>query len=144
MTKAKYSPCQEDLKKQKAGYLCPKCGCFADEHPGYTPPVPEMDRAEAVPIGKKYDSGKPRFGLLPPRAELEVVKALTFGADKYGDNNWRDVEPFEARYTDAKGRHANARAMGERKDPDSGLAHRAHEICNLLFLLERELEEENQ
>lgn len=33
--------------------------------------------------GIKHDQGKPRFSLMPPLAELEVVKVLSFGAGKY-------------------------------------------------------------
>lgn len=33
--------------------------------------------------GKKYDDGKPMMELIPPHAELELAKVLTFGAIKY-------------------------------------------------------------
>jgi len=87
---------------------------------------------------KKADGGKPRFGLIPPRAELEFVKVLTHGGDKYGDDNWKNCDNW-GRYVDALGRHLSAYRMGERDDPESGLHHLAHLMCCAAFLLEREL-----
>jgi hypothetical protein len=55
--------------------------------------------------GKKYDSGKAKMHLLPPKALLEVAKVLTFGADKYGEENWRDVADAQNRYASASLRH---------------------------------------
>lgn len=88
--------------------------------------------------GVKHDQGKPMFSLLPPLAELEVVKTLTFGAGKYSPDNWRKIEPI--RYVDAAGRHINAHRRGEAMDAESGLHHLAHAICCLMFQLEKELE----
>jgi len=31
----------------------------------------------------KDDAGKPRFSLIPPKAERSVAEVLTFGAEKY-------------------------------------------------------------
>jgi hypothetical protein len=48
--------------------------------------------------GKKYDAGKPMMELIPPHAEIELAKVLTFGAEKYGPENWRTLENLERRY----------------------------------------------
>ena len=90
--------------------------------------------------GIKHDQGKPRFALMPPLAELEVVKVLSFGADKYSPDNWRKVDPI--RYGDAAGRHINAHRRGETADAESRLHALAHAICCLMFQLEKELESE--
>ena len=42
--------------------------------------------------GRKDDDGKLRYDLIPPLALEEVVRVLTFGAEKYGPNNWRAVK----------------------------------------------------
>ena len=42
--------------------------------------------------GKKYDGEKPQMYLLPPKAITEVAKVLTFGASKYGPDNWRKLD----------------------------------------------------
>ena len=88
----------------------------------------------------KSDNGKPRFGLIPPLAELEVVKVLNHGGDRYGDENWRRCDNW-CRYVDALGRHFNAYRRGERNDIESGRHHLAHLICCALFLLEHEMAE---
>jgi len=90
--------------------------------------------------GVKHDQGKPKFSLMPPLAEMEVVKVLSFGAEKYSPDNWREVEP--RRYVDAAGRHINAHRRGEQADDESELHHLAHAICCLMFQLEKVLESE--
>lgn len=86
--------------------------------------------------GKKFDLGKPEYGLLPPAALEEVVKVLTFGAQKYSRENWRQVPDASRRYFDALNRHIWAWKRGETKDPESGMHHLAHAVCCALFLME--------
>lgn len=89
--------------------------------------------------GLKYDSEKPRVGLLSadmPRAIEEVAKVLTYGAEKYAPGNWQHVDNAEQRYLDASWRHELQRAKGESKDAETGLDHLAHKICCDLFRLE--------
>lgn len=85
--------------------------------------------------GKKYDGGKPRWDLLPLSTIEEVVKVLTFGANKYGDNNWQLVNEAQKRYFAALLRHLTAYQRGEKVDSESGLSHLAHAATNLVFLL---------
>lgn len=87
-------------------------------------------------VGRKFDLDKPRMDLLPFDALLEVSKVLALGASKYGDDNWRLVEPV-SRYEAALLRHLAAHKMGEVNDLESGLSHLAHVACNALFLLAR-------
>ena len=42
--------------------------------------------------GMKFDTGKPRWSLLPWNQVEQIVEILTFGAKKYADNNWKKVE----------------------------------------------------
>ena len=86
--------------------------------------------------GSKHDAGKPLMGVVPPNALLAVAKVLTFGAEKYGRDNWRQVENAETRYMDAALRHLNAYQRGEVVDPESGESHLAHAVCGLMFVLE--------
>lgn len=89
--------------------------------------------------GVKHDTGKPRPTLLVSslaRAVNEVSKVLTYGADKYDDDNWRKVPGGVPRYTDALMRHLLAEAMDEAQDPESGLLHAAHTAANALIRLE--------
>jgi hypothetical protein len=85
--------------------------------------------------GLKYDSGKPRWSLLPFAALLAVVQVLEFGATKYKPNSWQGLENGRERYFDAAIRHLVAWHGGEIIDAESGLHHLAHAACNLLFLL---------
>ena len=97
---------------------------------------PFVSVEDAPTTGSKHDSGKPLMGAVPPNALLAVAKVLTFGAEKYGRDNWRQVENAETRYLDAALRHINAYQRGEAADPESGESHLAHAVCSLMFMLE--------
>jgi len=84
--------------------------------------------------GKKFDEGKPRFDLIDPEFEHALAQVLTLGANKYGADNWRDLEDAEHRYVAACKRHLNRRQRGEPLDRESGLSHTVHAACNLMFL----------
>lgn len=94
--------------------------------------------------GLKYDKGKPRMGLVPPYALRETAKVLTFGANKYSDNNWRKLENLRSRYLDAALRHINEYQMGNYIDEESGCHTLSHAICDLMFILEDILMEDNE
>jgi hypothetical protein len=91
--------------------------------------------------GLKYDGldgehpMKNRWDLLPIDCIEEVVKILTFGSQKYGDNSWQEIENANERYYAALMRHLAASRMGEKTDPESGLSHLSHVMCNVVFLL---------
>lgn len=87
---------------------------------------------------RKDDVQKPMMGLLPPKALLAISRVLTFGAAKYGPNNWHQVAN-RSRYYDALQRHLTQWWAGEDKDQDTGESHLAHAGCCLLFLLELEI-----
>lgn len=89
-------------------------------------------------IGRKDDTGKLRMDLIPPHAEQQMAAVLTFGADKYGPNNWSRLPDAQARYMAAALRHINAHRTGERLDDETGLPHLAHAMTCLAFLLELE------
>ena len=88
--------------------------------------------------GTKHDSKKPRYDLIPTHAEKQVVDVLTFGAEKYGAENWRDVDNYEARYIAAAMRHIAAHRSGEKIDNESGVNHLAHAVCSLMFILDKD------
>lgn len=84
--------------------------------------------------GMKFDSSKPDMRLIPPLAELEMAKVLTFGAEKYAPGNWKKIEP--ERYVSAAMRHINAIRQGELVDSESGCHHAAHLMCCAAFMVE--------
>ena len=85
----------------------------------------------------KHDHGKPRYSLIPPIAEREMVDVLTFGAKKYTPDNWKNVDDL-SRYIDAAMRHIAAYRRGETHDDESGLHHLAHAMCCLSFIVDIE------
>ena len=91
--------------------------------------------------GKKFDASKPATHLLPPKALLCVADVLRYGAEKYGEHNWRAVPDAENRYIAAALRHIFTAMTGEQPyDPESGIFHIAHAITSLLFILEMEID----
>jgi len=83
----------------------------------------------------KRDNGKPMWDLLPFGPIRMIVDVLTFGAEKYGPEQWQDVPDAKRRYFAAMMRHIDAWWSGEIFDEESGQHHLAHAGCCLLFLL---------
>ncbi len=83
----------------------------------------------------KFDTDKIRYDLIPPRSMELLAEVLTFGAKKYKPNNWRTNTDL-TRYEGALLRHIQAWRLGEKNDPETGLPHLAHAMCNLTFLME--------
>ena len=92
-----------------------------------------MDVSKATE-GVKFDTGKPRYDLIPPEALEEWAKVLTFGAQKYADRNWEKGMKW-GRVFGAMMRHGWAWWRGEENDPETGLSHLGHLICCASFLL---------
>lgn len=112
---------------------------------------PKQSEVNEQPIGKgkegvKDDKGKFvwDFSLLPWEGLKGVMGVLIFGAKKYAPGGWRTVPNGRARYEAAFDRHLVARASGEVYDPESGIKHIDHMICNLVFLSELEGKDEVQ
>lgn len=85
--------------------------------------------------GKKLDSDKPRFSLIPSGVLPKVINVLEFGAKKYAPENWRKVPDANTRYFDAAHRHLDAWWNGQQVDSETNESHLAHAICCLMFLL---------
>ncbi len=87
---------------------------------------------------KKFDEKKLRYDLIPPVVLEELAKVLTYGAEKYGDHNWKNLDNFEERYYSALMRHIQAHRKGEKNDKESGLSHLSHAFTNIAFLIFKE------
>lgn len=85
--------------------------------------------------GDRFNKGKTRHALAPDYAQEQYAKVLTTGAEKYSPNNWRKGMPW-LEVMDSLLRHANAWKSGEDYDPETGLLHTAHIMCNAAFLTE--------
>lgn len=82
----------------------------------------------------KFDGGKLRYNLVPPKAMEELAKVLTYGTKKYKPNNWQQIDDTE-RYIDALYRHLEAWRAGEKVDDESKLSHLSHAFTNIAFLI---------
>jgi len=87
--------------------------------------------------GMKFDGEKPRHDLISPLALDELAKVLAVGAKKYEPYNWAKGIKF-TRVLGAILRHTYAYLRGESVDPETGLSHVAHAMCNCMFLLHYE------
>jgi hypothetical protein len=73
--------------------------------------------------------------LLPLDVVEKLVEIYEFGANKYGENNWRTIENGYKRCRAAMFRHLTAYDKGEQVDPDSGKSHLAHAAWNALSMV---------
>jgi len=85
--------------------------------------------------GKKADDGKNPMDLLSGIALAACARVLGFGAKKYAAHNWR-MGLSHSRISAAILRHLFAYLDGEDLDPESGLPHVDHVLCEAMFLSE--------
>lgn len=84
-------------------------------------------------IGVKFDQGKAPLHMIPEDAILGMAQAFAYGAQKYGEYNYRNGI-HTTRLTDSLGRHTLAYLAGENDDPESGLPHTYHILANAAML----------
>lgn len=101
------------------------------------PEEPEPDPEEFDQTAKA-DAGKLQLSLVPGNLIRACAVVRMYGNQKYGDpDNWKQVEP--QRYRDAAYRHWLAYIDDHTAvDPESGIPHLWHCICNLAFLAQME------
>ena len=87
--------------------------------------------------GRKDDSGKLRFDLIPPYPLEELARVYTIGANKYQDRNWEKGIKW-GRIFAAMMRHAWAFWRGESYDPKDGQHHLSSVAWCAFALLEFE------
>jgi hypothetical protein len=83
--------------------------------------------------GARYNGGKPDFSLLPMNTLEDEVRVWMYGAQKYASWNWAKGMPWSVPFACLM-RHMAAWQRGEENDPESGLPHLAHAMCNLRML----------
>jgi len=94
-------------------------------------------------MGVKDDSNKPRLDLVLgdfPHALWGVGLVGTYGANKYTDRGWHEVDNGIERYSNALLRHYLNFKRGEMDDPESNLPHLAHLAWNALAILQLYME----
>lgn len=94
-------------------------------------------QARSEELGLRYNAGKPKLSLvLEARHALGGVTAvLEYGLVKYHRANWRKGLTH-TELADSLLRHLTAYLSGETEDPETGLPHVDHVLCNALFLSE--------
>lgn len=96
--------------------------------------VPHMKETKAE-AGRKYDTNKLMWSLLPTSALKPVIKVLMKGAEKYAPFDWKKVPNAKERYYNAAMRHLTDWYEGEANDPEWGYSHLAHAACCIIFLI---------
>lgn len=106
-----------------------------DAHGSNVPKIKEMPPMPSQTA--KADAGKPIYTHVPVGVIKAVEKVRAYGNAKYhSPDNWKQVE--SQRYWDAAVRHViGAWDDYTAIDPESGLPHIYHALCNLAFLAER-------
>lgn len=83
--------------------------------------------------GARFNSGKAKMSLIPFCTLEDEAKVWEYGAKKYADWNWAKGMAWSIPFECAM-RHMAAWQRGEENDPESGLPHLAHAMCNLRML----------
>ena len=83
--------------------------------------------------GLRYNEDKLQWGLVDFDALESMVRVLEHGAQKYDAWNWKKGLPYVS-VTESMLRHIYAFLRGEDIDPESGLPHTGHIMCNAMFL----------
>jgi len=80
----------------------------------------------------RYNEGKDAWALVDFIAMRPLVQVLMFGAKKYAPGNWTKGMN-RMNILESLQRHMVALFAGEQNDPESGLPHIGHIMCNCMF-----------
>ena len=81
----------------------------------------------------RYNEGKLKWSLVDFKSLESMVKVLEMGAKKYAPYNWKKGMPV-SEVSESLLRHMFAFLEGEDTDPESGIDHLGHVLCNAMFL----------
>jgi len=88
--------------------------------------------------GMKFDDAKLKYHLVDRAALAWLTAVLTYGAIKYEEGNWAEVDGWKDRYYSALMRHVEAWRGGEKYDPESTLPHLCHAFFCVMCLLAKD------
>jgi hypothetical protein len=83
--------------------------------------------------GARYNAGKTRYDLIPLSTLKSAADVFEYGTEKYAPWNWAKGMEWTVPYACLL-RHLDAWFRGEDNDPESGLPHIGHALCNLIML----------
>ena len=87
-----------------------------------------------IPVSRKHSEGKPDITLIPLAALCAGARALEFGVDKYGRNNYRLTGISKIQLARACISHLYG-WIEEDTDSESGLSHLDHAMANICMLI---------
>src|SRR5690349_20922354 len=90
------------------------------------------EEIKASTTGLRFNEGKLRWSLVDYPSIEPMVRVLMFGAQKYDDHNWKKGLNKD-QILESMQRHLAALMNGEMCDPESGLPHVGHIMCNAMF-----------
>ena len=94
--------------------------------------VGDVDSNE-IGSGARFNDGKPDYSLIPFFTLEDEARVWAYGKQKYAAWNWTKGMDWSIPYACLM-RHMAAWQRGELNDPESGLPHLAHAMCNLRML----------
>lgn len=83
--------------------------------------------------GARYNDSKPDLSLIPLCTLEDEARVWMYGKAKYAAWNWAKGMDWSVPFACLQ-RHMAAWQRGEENDPESGLPHLAHAMCNLRML----------
>lgn len=83
--------------------------------------------------GARFNGGKARLDLVPLQGLEDAARVFEYGAQKYAPWNWAKGMAWSVPIG-CMMRHLMAIQRGEEIDPESGLPHIGHLMCNALML----------
>lgn len=94
---------------------------------------PDRNDEEEQKFADRFNAGKLQWSMVDFKSLEDMVRVLEFGAKKYSRNNWKKgLKTTEI--VDSMLRHIYAYLDGEDVDPESGINHTGHIMCNAMFL----------
>lgn len=82
--------------------------------------------------GLRYNQGKRKWSLVDYKSLEPMIEVLEFGAKKYSPDNWKKgLDRKEI--LESMQRHLAALMDGQNNDPETGLPHMGHIMCNAMF-----------
>ena len=124
-----YNYCENASEPMKL--VCPNCA----KRETYILSVEEdeLNADYKQELADRFNDGKLQWSMVDFKSLEDMVRVLEFGAKKYSRDNWKKgLKTTEV--VDSMLRHIYAYLEGEDLDPESGINHTGHIMCNAMFL----------